>query len=162
MLGGKHHIFHSGVLHDSGPLFRVEFGGIELVLQAPVPFLVLVVRHVPPAVYPVDILGANAPRLYNAGHRVKPPVEDDAELEVAPPVELFTHFGIGRPFVGRATAVYVGTHFLCGGMKGKKGREGHKRQMSETILEHIFIDVRENKAGCNIPLKEGGWGEITL
>ena len=145
MLGGEDHVFHTSVLHDFGPLHGVELRRIELVFQPPIPFLVLIVGHIPPASNPVDILGTDAPRLHDAGHRIESPVEDDAELEVAPLVEFFQHLGIGGPFVGSAASVHVGAHFLCRGMEGKACGDGGKRQMSETILEHISIDVRKTR-----------------
>ncbi len=117
VFGGEHHVFHAGAVHDVGPLLGIEINGIQGVLQIEIPFFVLVVGKIYLAADPVDILGAYGPRLHDAGHGVKSPVEKHAEFLVLPFVEFVENGLVGWPHisVGRGLLMYEALHrgFLC-------------------------------------------------
>ena len=55
MLCGEDHVFHSCLLHDIGPLLRVEIRGIQLVCHTPVPVFILLIGHGRVTSYPAFI-----------------------------------------------------------------------------------------------------------
>ena len=99
MLGREYHVAHPGIAHDTGPFRRVERSGTELVLQPPVPPLVVLVVQVTAPVDPVHVLRAYRPGLDYPGNRVQAPVEEHPELEVLPLAQLFPHSRILRRII---------------------------------------------------------------
>ena len=117
MLGCEYHVFHACVLHHVSPLVGIKLRRIELVLQSPIPFLIVVVRQMMLlARYPVYIFRTDTPRLHNARYAVESPVHQHSKLLVLPLVELVKYLLVCRPFISvlRRLFVYKSLHFfLC-------------------------------------------------
>ena len=83
MFADEHEVFHAGVLGDLHPLRRVELHGVELLVK------IVVFRVGAPAGVAVDIIGARslaAPTDFHSLQRDGPPVDEQSELRVAPPL----------------------------------------------------------------------------
>ena len=105
VLRGEDHVFHSGILACRGPLAGVEVSGTELVGQSPVPVQVLLIGAGGVAGDPVLI--ADAPRLHDARNGIDAPVQQHAEFQVLPLLEVLHYIRFCGPFVSVRLLVQV-------------------------------------------------------
>ena len=105
MLGGEDNVLHPCFAGYACPLCGVEAGGVEVAAQAPVPLFILLVGAGGVGGYPV--LAGNGPRLADAGDGIDTPVEDDAELEVLPCLQVADDGRVIGPLVAGALLVDV-------------------------------------------------------
>ncbi len=98
VLGHGEDVSHARVFEGFGPLVGIEVGGVEGVGKVFVDFLVGAVVEVlvlGGALVPGVASGDEAPRFDDSPLAVGPPVDENAELLVLPPLEVFEDGGVG-------------------------------------------------------------------
>jgi hypothetical protein len=105
VLGGKHQVTHACRLSRLCPLLGIEVDRVEIFFQTPVPFFEIIIGNGAVAIYPV--FGAKLPGLYNAGHCIQTPMDDHAEFDILPLVQLLFYQWVFRPFVRSGLRMHI-------------------------------------------------------
>ena len=97
VLRGEDHVFHACIAASRSPLGRIKLRGTEFLSKTEVPVHILLIGTCGISCNPV--LVADGPRLHHAGHGVQPPMEQHAELQVLPLLQVLHNQLFRRPFI---------------------------------------------------------------
>ena len=139
MLRGENHVAHAGIRTRRSPLRRIEFRWPELIGQSEVPVHVLLIGAGAVACDP--LLVADRPRLHDSRNGIESPVNQHAELQVLPLLQVVHYLFVLRPFILRGALVDVS---LCeGGQRSEGGQRrcGHDGQHG-FHLSHCYFSFQ--------------------